>query len=484
MEFRAKVPPIYRKVAQLVANAFYTGPCPPRGAEPGPAPKGRAKPEYVGLGVILLEALTVREWVKEDELAEELKVHPKVVRSALRYLEQQQLVTREHRKETKRRRRSNAAEEAPDAGLGDLVEDAAGLPKAFLHSYCCLDYARLIEVAQLRLALLRRNLKEQVQDKNPVQEYMCPGCAATYNTLQAMDLIDPRDGDFHCQICASVLAPLLDGQGTTGDDAARRERKKRMRELQVKAEEELKPLISKLEEVRRAAQGQIPVPEFGTLTEWALRKADAMAAQKAGKPGSGASKESRIGTYVGAEEHVQIEIDLSGVGDSSKQPAVEAAAPKELPPWLRGEAALANSDGAVPSNTGTGTGVGSGLPGSMSIGTARSDDVSDTAAVPTQADTLVAYRAAWHKRLQESKTKDPGLPPLAPSPNVSTAKRMKTENGRSSVTVPVPIKAEEGQDEEEEDMWEDVVPPSAKAPAPAPAPPAAEADDDEEWEDV
>lgn len=46
------------------------------------------QPEYVGLGAILLEALTVREWVKEDELAEELKVHPKVVRSALRYLEQ------------------------------------------------------------------------------------------------------------------------------------------------------------------------------------------------------------------------------------------------------------------------------------------------------------------------------------------------------------------------------------------------------------
>lgn len=78
---------------------------------------------------------------------------------------QQQLVTREHRKETKRRRRTGPAEEAPDVSLGDVVEDGAGLPKAFLHSYCCLDYARLIEVAQLRLALLRKRLKEQVQDK-------------------------------------------------------------------------------------------------------------------------------------------------------------------------------------------------------------------------------------------------------------------------------------------------------------------------------
>jgi hypothetical protein len=49
-----------------------------------------------------------------------------------------------------------------------------------------------------------------------------------------MDLIDPTDGEFHCQICGTVLAPLLDGQGTTGDDAARRERKKRMRELQAR----------------------------------------------------------------------------------------------------------------------------------------------------------------------------------------------------------------------------------------------------------
>lgn len=69
--------------------------------------------------------------------------------------------------------------------------------------------------------------------RNPLQEYVCPGCGVTYNTLQAVDLIDPKDGEFHCQICGQILAPLLDGQGAAGDDAARRERKKRMRELQV-----------------------------------------------------------------------------------------------------------------------------------------------------------------------------------------------------------------------------------------------------------
>lgn len=69
--------------------------------------------------------------------------------------------------------------------------------------------------------------------RNPLQDYVCPGCGVTYNTLQAVDLIDPKDGEFHCQICGQILAPLLDGQGAAGDDATRRERKKRMRELQA-----------------------------------------------------------------------------------------------------------------------------------------------------------------------------------------------------------------------------------------------------------
>ncbi len=44
--------------------------------------------------------------------------------------------------------------------------------------------------------------------------------------------------------------------------------------LQARFEEELKPLVTKLNEVRPAAAGQIPVPEFGSLAEWRQRQAD------------------------------------------------------------------------------------------------------------------------------------------------------------------------------------------------------------------
>lgn len=47
-----------------------------------------AQLETRGLGVVLLGVLTERQWVKEDDLAKETNLHPKMVRRALRYLEQ------------------------------------------------------------------------------------------------------------------------------------------------------------------------------------------------------------------------------------------------------------------------------------------------------------------------------------------------------------------------------------------------------------
>jgi hypothetical protein len=152
MQQSAKVPAPYRRLVQMVACAFYTGECPPYEGPPegekAPARKGTnvrtqrqassrhpsrchsatafsaalcaplmvvplawmgwelskhsaladpherytagppAQAPFVGLGAVALDALTRREWVKEDELAEQLKVHPKVLRRVLRYLEQ------------------------------------------------------------------------------------------------------------------------------------------------------------------------------------------------------------------------------------------------------------------------------------------------------------------------------------------------------------------------------------------------------------
>jgi hypothetical protein len=126
------VPTSFKVLVKMVASAFYGGMCPPlesmppedreralkpqvgarRGRVPRrgggvaarrrrmwPRPGSRSpianapsppppKNDTTGLGRVLLGALTERQWVKEDDLASDLSLHPKMVRRALRYLEQ------------------------------------------------------------------------------------------------------------------------------------------------------------------------------------------------------------------------------------------------------------------------------------------------------------------------------------------------------------------------------------------------------------
>lgn len=44
--------------------------------------------DTTGLGVIILSALTEEQWIEEDEFARKLNLPPKVVRKAMRFLEQ------------------------------------------------------------------------------------------------------------------------------------------------------------------------------------------------------------------------------------------------------------------------------------------------------------------------------------------------------------------------------------------------------------
>ena len=50
-------------------------------------------------------------------------------------------------------------------GAGEALDENEDMPKAFVHSYCALDYARAVDVASLRAHRLRRRLKEAVQKK-------------------------------------------------------------------------------------------------------------------------------------------------------------------------------------------------------------------------------------------------------------------------------------------------------------------------------
>eukprot|EP00882_Tetradesmus_deserticola_P023359 GHRQ01025418.1.p1 GENE.GHRQ01025418.1~~GHRQ01025418.1.p1 ORF type:complete len:198 (+),score=65.22 GHRQ01025418.1:149-742(+) len=121
-----------------------------------------------GLAIVLLTALVEKQWVEEDVLARDLNLPPKMVRKAMRYFEQEQLLQREHKKEGKRARKRErelmvqaGLRPAPgqDGGEGavDAEEEDEGIVSGRIISYCALDYPRILDSVRWRLSMMKKN---------------------------------------------------------------------------------------------------------------------------------------------------------------------------------------------------------------------------------------------------------------------------------------------------------------------------------------
>ncbi|QHN77139.1 uncharacterized protein [Arachis hypogaea] len=55
--------------------------------------------------------------------------------------------------------------------------------KLYTHSYCCLDYAQIYDVVRYRLHRMKHKLKDELDNKSTVQEYICTTCGKRYNAL-------------------------------------------------------------------------------------------------------------------------------------------------------------------------------------------------------------------------------------------------------------------------------------------------------------
>ncbi|GJY97635.1 transcription initiation factor IIE subunit alpha [Tanacetum coccineum] len=85
---------LFNKLVKLTASAFYDDIT----AKGDNQPKS-GRSDNRGIAVVVLDALTRRQWVREEDLAKDLKLHLKQLRRTLRFFEEEKLVTRDHRKE-------------------------------------------------------------------------------------------------------------------------------------------------------------------------------------------------------------------------------------------------------------------------------------------------------------------------------------------------------------------------------------------------
>ncbi|XP_073044000.1 uncharacterized protein [Primulina eburnea] len=324
----------FNRLVKLAARAFYDDI-----TTKGENQLKTGRSDNRGIAVVILDALTRRQWVREEDLAKDLKLHTKQLRRTLRFFEEEKLVTRDHRKETAKGAKIYNAAVAATADGQQTGREGDEKLKMHTHSYCCLDYAQIHDVVRYRLHRMKKKLKDELESKNTVQEYICPNCSKRYTALDALRLITPYDEYFHCESCNGVLVAESDKlaaqESGDGDDNARRRRHEKLKDMLTNMEDQLKPLIDQLGRVK-----DLPVPEFGCLQAWELR---ANAAGRAGNGDLNSNDPSKSfqglgfgGTpmpYVG-----ETKVEVAFTGDDVKGEDIKSIntnpSMKILPPWM------------------------------------------------------------------------------------------------------------------------------------------------------
>ncbi|KAG5532466.1 hypothetical protein RHGRI_026934 [Rhododendron griersonianum] len=425
----------FNRLVKLAARAFYDD----------ISTKGENQPktgrsDNRGIAVVILDALTRRQWVREEDLAKDLKLHSKQLRRTLRFFEEEKLVTRDHRKETAKgakiysaavaatadeyvgqaqpnkaqhpdsnpsykhnhaavnptpkatttlsttttRNPSNTAapprkrqtpshpdsdpDEQPMKASRELHEalrpktestqeknqwetsklqtspppptgNDLAVKQNRLHSRVkpAVDRGEIYDVVRYRLHRMRKKLKDELENKNTVQEYICPNCTKRYTALDALRLVSTEDEYFHCESCNGELVAESDKLAAQemgdGDDNARRRRREKLKDMLQKLEvlEQLKPLMDQLSRVK-----DLPVPEFGNLHAWELR-----AAVRTGNGDFNANDASRSaqgfgGTPMPCVGETKVEVAFPGVDERGEDTKSENSnsAMKVLPPWM------------------------------------------------------------------------------------------------------------------------------------------------------
>uniref|UniRef100_A0A803QLC2 HTH TFE/IIEalpha-type domain-containing protein n=1 Tax=Cannabis sativa TaxID=3483 RepID=A0A803QLC2_CANSA len=396
-----------------------------------------------------------RQWVREEDLAKDLKLHSKQLRRTLRFFEEEKLVTRDHRRETAKGAKIFSA--AVAATVDGHTKEGDEKIKMHTHSYCCLDYAQIYDVVRYRLHRMKKKLKDELEDKNTVQEYICPSptCNRRYTALDALRLYSMVDEYFHCEMCNTELVADSDKfvaqEGGDGDDNARRRRREKIKDMLQKMEVQLKPLMDQLARVKDLA-----VPEFGTLLAWELRASAAARAANGDANGNDPSKSSQNG-YGGPPMpffgETKVEVAFSGTeGQEDKKSEVDHTSLKVLPPWMIKQGMNLTKEqrgGEVKQEAKMDGGVSTTETSEDKKSITENDDKKNL-----QDEYVKAYYAALLEKQKE-------LEAATKQEELSNAQMLDGEASTSS-SRQVGMKSKRVEDEGEEDVeWEEAAPVAA-----------------------
>ncbi|KAL5230709.1 hypothetical protein ABZP36_029485 [Zizania latifolia] len=321
----------FNRLVRLAARAFYDDI-----SMKGDNQPKTSRGDNRGMAVVVLDALTRRQWVREEDLAKALKLHSKQLRRILRFFEEEKLVTRDHRKESAKGAKIYSAAAAAAGDGQSVTKEGEEKVKIHTHSYCCLDYAQICDVVRYRIHRMKKKLKDELDSRNTIQHYICPNCKKRYSAFDALQLISYTDEYFHCENCNGELVAESDKLASEemgdGDDNARKRRREKLNDMQQRIDEQLKPLQALLHRVK-----DLPAPEFGSLQSWERANIGAFGN---GDPGAADSSRNSQGQYNGTpmpylgETKVEVALSGTGVKDEGAESGTNDGGPKVLPPWM------------------------------------------------------------------------------------------------------------------------------------------------------
>lgn len=314
---------------------------------------GRMQQEFPGLVEIVVDALTRRQWIREDDLAAALKLNPKQLRRVLRHLETLRVLKRSHVKERQALKEQRLVERA-----GVSEREASEAVEKKTASWCCLEYARIVDTLRFGLKGVKVELERLIAGGTFEESYACKNkeeCGKRFSALDTARLFDVKRGGFVCDNCGTDVVRAGE-ENDDEDDGNDDQPNASSGGIAKESKQALKLRMKKFSDQIAGIERQIakclryPAPSFGTLQEYVVAKKRSKEAREAAAMGQagGQGYWGSIGVARGTQafeqrlEETTFEIQIGGEngenGDkTTNRGGDDGQEKKEMPEWITRE---------------------------------------------------------------------------------------------------------------------------------------------------
>eukprot|EP01103_Thecamoeba_quadrilineata_P010315 TRINITY_DN2188_c0_g1_i1.p1 TRINITY_DN2188_c0_g1~~TRINITY_DN2188_c0_g1_i1.p1 ORF type:complete len:414 (+),score=80.27 TRINITY_DN2188_c0_g1_i1:43-1284(+) len=271
---------ISQELVRMVARAFYNDDC-----------------------IVVMDALTRQtNIIKDEDLANLLKLHHKQVRKTLSQLQSDRLIRSESRHE-------------PKSTGGNSQQ----------HMFWYIDYKQFIDVVKYRLCMMHRLIERELgQEKN--MQFTCESCQIRYSALESINLLDKKTGQLHCGKCSGELTD-------TSHDGGDRNHVQRSQ-----LTEQLRPISEQLKLTENLPLPIINRAAISLNLEQPTSESNASTAASHNQSGSKPGQPKTSATTPAPPAGPDVFVKIVSHGDSSTPlGSVDSAKPKDdkqVPSWL------------------------------------------------------------------------------------------------------------------------------------------------------